>query len=80
MMFLNMAMLCFRKRPSGNTVCLTMIFLKYEFSHIIIQVYNNYRSQSDCAVQYHKYKISNYQQYQFSLENATNNLMSFSLL
>lgn len=57
------------------------MFLKYEFSYIIIQVYINYKFGSFCMKKLHPSIISKKQvitnaQYHFSLQSTTNNLMS----
>lgn len=57
------------------------MFLKYEFSHIIIQVY---RFEDFCIKKLQSSIISTKQvitnaQYHFSLQNATNSLMIFFL-
>lgn len=54
-----------------------MMFLKYEFSHTIIQVYINYRFESFCIKKLQSDIINTKQvitnaQYQFSLQTATN--------
>lgn len=61
-----------------------MMFLKYEFSHTITQVYINYRFESFCIKKLQSGIISTKQvitnaQYQFSLQTATNHLMRFFL-
>lgn len=76
-----MSVLCFRDRASGNAICFAVMFLKYEFSHIIIQVYLNYRFESFCMKKFQSSIISTKQviisaQYYFSLQSAKNNLMT----
>lgn len=56
------------------------MFLKYEFSHIIVQVYLNYRFESFCMKKFQSSITSTKQviisaQYYFSLQSAKNNLM-----